>query len=720
MASVYPILGKFNFGETSPLIKARVDHQKYSAGCKVLENFIPLLQGPVQRRGGTRMIAQANNGANPVLLIDFAFSETTSYLLELGNYYMRVYTNGGPVYTSGTTVYQRTTPWAQADLFGANGISSLKWVQSGDTMYIVCPNRAPQKLMRYGPTDWRIEALPGWNTVTDTRANATAIALFRERLCLASGQTVWMSQSGAFENFHIAEALFNKITLASNYITSVNSTTGRIECYRQGSVQYHLSFMADEVDFNRTGNVVTCSTKDGVESFSRIQFDITAYTSAGDLAEINATQGQIIVGPKYGWGTITWDSRYADIERDYSTERGVFIKPATDVISADDPLEIDIYSEQMDRIEWMVAASNLVVGTSGGEFHIGETTTVEPMGPDNIRITPETVFGSSSIQALRVGSVILFVQRSGRKLREFTYNLYGDNFQATDTTVAAEHITGSGLTAMVWQMEPIETLWCVRADGQLIGFTYSSEQDMTAWHRHQLGGNGKVSQCQVLPAGHGMNDELWLSVKRVVSGTTRYYIEKMESGHYDSSHWGRWVNKIWTPGATQADAFFVDCGTTVTGTAMTEVTGLTWLEGYEVAILGDGGPQPRQVVTGGRVPLKYPVNKVQIGLPYDSVLTTVNLDLALRDGTAQGRTKRITKVTLDIINSLGGQAGRDDEIEGLQFRMGYDPLSKAPALRSGFFKVLWPYGFEREGELTVKQTYPLPFVLAAILPEVDM
>lgn len=655
-----PIISKFNFGEVSPYLAARVDLAKHQAGCKRLENFIPLLQGPLKRRGGTRFVAKSGNGDQPVALIDFAFSETTSYILEVGDGYLRVFYQGAPVLNDNGAPYQITTPWRQADLFLDSGICALKWVQSGDVMYIVCPGQPPQKLMRYGHTDWRIAALGGWAP----RPNATAVALWRERLVMAAGQTVYMSQSGAFDNF----ALTGSVAVKSQ-ITSVRATGAG------GAV---------------AGNGFITLLNQGAVSFS---------TAEAHARQVSAFAVDILPNESGGGEDVP--------------------------IAADDPIEINVYSEQMDKIEWMVPAGSLLVGTTGGEFLIGETTSVDPFGPENIKVVPETTFGSSAIQALRVGAVVLFVQRAGRKVREFVYDFQGDNYVAMDVTVAAEHIsrpellattdlsayddgvTRGGLTAMLWQSEPIETLWCVRSDGQLLGFTYSKDQDMTAWHRHILGGGGQVSHIAVVPAVHGGRDILWLSVKREVAGETVYYLETMTQGR--------------ELGDPPAAAFFVDCGITVTGDGLTGIGGLEHLEGHEVTVLGDGGVQPRRVVVDGRIKLQYPARVVQVGLPYVSTVTTSNLEAGLPDGTAQSRKKRFTKATLWILESSGGEAGHDpDDMEALEFRRGNDAMDGPPRLASGFYTVNWPHGYEDEGELTVRQTFPLPLVLAAIIPEVNV
>ena len=49
---------RFNVGEISDLMGGRVDTEEYKGACKVLKNFIPSVQGPATRRGGTRFVAE--------------------------------------------------------------------------------------------------------------------------------------------------------------------------------------------------------------------------------------------------------------------------------------------------------------------------------------------------------------------------------------------------------------------------------------------------------------------------------------------------------------------------------------------------------------------------------------------------------------------------------------------------------------------------------------
>lgn len=56
MAATLPIT-TFNAGEITPLIDARVDIDKYQSGCRIMENMLPRIYGPAERRPGFKFVA---------------------------------------------------------------------------------------------------------------------------------------------------------------------------------------------------------------------------------------------------------------------------------------------------------------------------------------------------------------------------------------------------------------------------------------------------------------------------------------------------------------------------------------------------------------------------------------------------------------------------------------------------------------------------------------
>ena len=98
----YRILNSFSAGELSDLLSAREDLSKYHSGCSVMENMFPLPQGGAQKRPGTVYVAESKSNT-VIRLLPFEYSTEQSYIIELGNQYMRFYTSNAQVTGSSGT-----------------------------------------------------------------------------------------------------------------------------------------------------------------------------------------------------------------------------------------------------------------------------------------------------------------------------------------------------------------------------------------------------------------------------------------------------------------------------------------------------------------------------------------------------------------------------------------------------------------------------------------
>lgn len=85
----------FTAGVLSPSLFARVDLSKFDLGAKRLENFLVHAEGGVSNRPGTEFVLRARGGA--VRLVPFVFSSEQTYVLELGERYLRVVKDGAAV-----------------------------------------------------------------------------------------------------------------------------------------------------------------------------------------------------------------------------------------------------------------------------------------------------------------------------------------------------------------------------------------------------------------------------------------------------------------------------------------------------------------------------------------------------------------------------------------------------------------------------------------------
>ena len=141
----------FAAGEIAPSLMGRTDIKNYTAGAQRIKNFVVLPQGAMRTRSGFKFIGKALDSNNPVRLIPFRFSSTQTFVLEFGNYTMRILTHGAYLLQSGTlNPYQISTPYAGNDLF------DLDYSQNADIITLTSQKYAPRELRRYGNNDWRI------------------------------------------------------------------------------------------------------------------------------------------------------------------------------------------------------------------------------------------------------------------------------------------------------------------------------------------------------------------------------------------------------------------------------------------------------------------------------------------------------------------------------------------------------------------------------------
>ena len=680
MVKVWPIQTNFTAGQISPRLHGRVDINKYKNGVKTQKNAYSLPHGGVVRRGGTRYIANVKTSSKKVRLVRFEFSITQAYIIEFGDLYCRFYKDNGQI-TSGGSVVELATPYTEAQLF------DLYFAQSADVLYVAHPTHYPRKITRTSDVSWSIATLTFTNLPSDFVAGAgdypRCVTFFEERLYWSGTdnkpQTLWASKSGDFLNMD------------------------------QGT---------------------------GLDDES------IAFTLATD--DVNV-------------------------------------------------------------VRWMKASDVLLLGTVGGEFKLSGGGS--PVTPTNVRVVQETKYGSSTVPPIIAGRAVLFNQRAKKKIRQMIFDLNVEGFVAPDLTILSENITGDGITNMAYQQEPDSIIWCVRADGILLGLTYQRDQQVVAWHQHPVGGhfgaatitvtdaaniaagsvvtitrsdgtvstmtattddpapanyfsvggsrtnndvadnlavgtggvlginaqddlsaanpaanivtvidtahtsgllsitssdltrlavtiegNSVVESVASIPSVSGGSDELWLSIKRTINGSTVRFIEYID------------------------DSIFVDSGLSYSGVSATTLSGLSHLEGETVSIVGDGAVFPDATVSSGSVTLPSAVTSAYIGLAYTTEIETLAPEVPQRDGASFGKKKSWNRIILNLYQTLGISVNDKQLI----FRTGGDPMDSAPPVFTGQYDVTNLGWKEADATITIKQEQPLGMTLISLTGELNV
>lgn len=93
----------FAAGEIGPSLYGRTDIVQYANACQLVENMLPRSYGPAISMPGTRYVATVSDSTLNTRLIKFVFNRTDSYAIEMGDLYMRFYTDRGQVVTASGT-----------------------------------------------------------------------------------------------------------------------------------------------------------------------------------------------------------------------------------------------------------------------------------------------------------------------------------------------------------------------------------------------------------------------------------------------------------------------------------------------------------------------------------------------------------------------------------------------------------------------------------------
>lgn len=87
----------FSKGELAPHLWGRFDVDAYQTAVRKARNCYVLKYGGLEKRPGTRFVAEVLDASEPVRIIPFQFSIEQAYALEMGQGYMRVAALGGLV-----------------------------------------------------------------------------------------------------------------------------------------------------------------------------------------------------------------------------------------------------------------------------------------------------------------------------------------------------------------------------------------------------------------------------------------------------------------------------------------------------------------------------------------------------------------------------------------------------------------------------------------------
>lgn len=503
----------FAGGELSPTLYARVDLDKYHVGAARLLNFFVDYRGGASNRPGTELVGRALSSAAPVRLIPFQFSVVQNYILEFGDFYMRVIKDGGLVletakvltaitqtnpgvftsaahgFSNGDQLYFDVTGMTQIDnkeYFAANvaantfevvdwnglplntaGFSAFVSGTVARVYKIASPYAAEDlALLKFTQSaDVMTICHPDYiprdlSRTSDTSWTFTTVTLGTSQVAPVATSAVPTGAAASTNYAYLVTAVSatGEESVASNIVTALNAIDIRTVA---GSVAITWTAAAGAVSYNvykalpSTGNPVPAGALFG-------------YMASIDAPNLTAIDANIVpdftVGPPEhedplagnNPGTVTYEQqRKVYAGSDAQPETFWMSKPGQfknfDVSSPVQPSDA-ITGTLVSR---QVNQIKHMVGMPGGLVMLtsGGAWQVSGSGgvlsPTTIQATPQAYNGAGDIAPLTINYEIIYVQQKGTIVRDLSYSFYTNIYTGADLSVLSNHLF-DGYTLQEW------------------------------------------------------------------------------------------------------------------------------------------------------------------------------------------------------------------------------------------------------------------------------
>jgi len=245
----------------------------------------------------------------------------------------------------------------------------------------------------------------------------------------------------------------------------------------------------------------------------------------------------------------------------------------------------------VDAVKWLASSTRLLMGIVSDEIAVRSNSFGEVLTQANANLKSGSNQGASDVAPLKIDNRVYFVQRSGTKLFELTYDLGSDVHTANDLNMLNPCICQEGIKKIAFTRQPETRIFLVMNDGTVRVHLTEPTEEVSAWSR--LSTDGTIEDVVVLPSIG--EDRVYF----VVSRTGGRYLEKMA---LSSEALGGTISKHY-------DSFlkFTSPGTTIT---------MAHADGKTVAVWADGQDRGTFTVSSNQITVPTAWTDVVVGIPY--------------------------------------------------------------------------------------------------------
>lgn len=639
MTGLQSFKNNFTAGEISPELYGRPDLASYANGAAELLNVLIRPTGGVTRRPGLRhVLALPPEAGSGLRLAAFDFNNRQTYLLVFLDHQLRVLREDAEV-------ANLVTPWAGSDL------AQINWAQNADTLFVCHPDYRPQRITRQSHTDWTIAEFAFLEDEASHVLRQPCFKFADEAVTLqpsaTTGSITLTASADVFDAQHVG--LRFRLKKKEVKITAVASaTSATAEC-----IQPLLD---------------TAATRDWEEqAFSSLR---------GWPIAVTLTQERLVYAGSRDLPNRIWMSKTSDIT---NFDLGMALD--------DEGIEFSLLTDRVDAIRAALPGRHLQLFTTGAEWMI----TGEPLAPTKVRAERQTRAGSIAERQVPprfVDGATLFVEQSGRELRQFLYTDVEQSYSSDNISLVASHILRDPLD-MDYEPESRLLLLPLR-NGEMAAQTNYRAQAILAWTRLATDG---AFLCVAV-----MGRRIYVATRRGPVEAPRFGVECFDSACFTDA---ALLGESETPRAVWA--------------------GIDHLEGRLVRIRADGVDAGDAVVSGGSIVLARPARRLEVGLAFAHVIQPLPAEIG-GDGSIQAQPMRLVRAVFRLQETGACIVDTGQGLRSMSFvRFGASgaALDDAPALFTGdreWRGLGWVRGLERP-LWRLEQDTAQPFTLLSVSTE---
>jgi hypothetical protein len=638
------VLDLFSTGGSST--EFAVQYSTDDVAWTVFETMFPLVDTTPRgyRRGGTAVSARywrvvkfggTDMGTVTISISSFNLWQSTATVSEVrflpfeisteDRYLVALTDLSATIFQNGAYVRSVPSPYVSDDLVGIDATTNA------ETMVIVHEDYAPRFLLREVNSNFQMEVIDFDEVPTFDFADASSptptsdVQVITFAAGWAQGDTFQIELDGARSGVVVfagdATADAQAATAANiarevQKLFTVNGFDG-VTCARTSALTYTVTFADASADNYQLMNVVGLSaTGSAVATVAK-----TANGVPRSEPVWSATRG-------YPRTAAFFEARlYFGGTR--SLQQAILASQVNNILFfeigeglPDDPIFRTLNGAKLNAIQGLYAGRSLQLFTSGEEMRFAKAQGT-PITPGDAPAI-QTSNGASKIRPVSIDGATLFVQRTGKAIRDFRFDFEEDSYNSLGVSSLAPHLINGALDLAAWNgssVDEISLVFVVNADGTIAVFNSRKEANVQAWTRWTTQGSFKAVGVVL--------EDIYFAVLRSINSVSTLFLEQID------------------------DDFYTDCSVRKTGADSFSVTGLDHLNGEESRVRADEFVLDNQTPVAGAITIERESSDVEVGLNFNTEVTPMPLNAMTPTGPNFLRKRRIVKARVKVRNTLG-------------------------------------------------------------------